>query len=155
MSHSEGRAMNDRQARLMELALHGFGCSQVLVLEALEARGETSPELVRAVSGLHGGLGFSGKICGALTGGCCALGLYAGKGAAGEVEDARLSLMVNDLVDWFEGEYGPRHGGIDCANILQDDPRNRLARCPEIVMAVSEQIAEILRANGYDLEQGS
>jgi C_GCAxxG_C_C family probable redox protein len=139
----------------MELALHGFGCSQVLVLEALEARGETSPELVRAVSGLHGGLGFSGKICGALTGGCCALGLYAGKGAAGEVEDARLSLMVNDLVDWFEGEYGPRHGGIDCANILQDDPRNRLARCPEIVMAVSEQIAEILRANGYDLEQGS
>jgi C_GCAxxG_C_C family probable redox protein len=147
--------MSYRQTRMMELALRGFGCSQILVMMALEARGESSPELVRAVSGLHGGLGFSGKICGALTGGCCALGLYAGRGAVGEVEDARLALMVNELVEWFEGEYEPRYGGIDCADILQDDQRNRLTRCPEIVTAVLEEIAQILKANGYDLEQGS
>jgi C_GCAxxG_C_C family probable redox protein len=141
--------MSDRQAKMMELALQGFGCSQILVLEALEARGEPSPELVRAVSALHGGLGFSGRICGALTGGCCALGLYAGKGAKGETEDPRLGLMVNELVEWFDEEYGPRYGGINCANILQDDPKNRLTRCPEIVLAVSEKIAEILKANDY------
>ena len=147
--------MTDSRTRMMELALKGYGCSQMLVMMALEDRGESSPELVRAISGLHGGLGFSGKICGALTGGCCALGLYAGRGAAGEVEDARLMPMVQELVDWFEQEYGPRYGGIDCATILQDDARNRLKRCPEIVTAVSERIAEILRANDYDLEQGS
>jgi C_GCAxxG_C_C family probable redox protein len=147
--------MSDRLSRMMELALQGFGCSQILVMEALQARGETSPELLRAVSALHGGLGFSGRICGALTGGCCALGLYAGKGAKGETEDPRLTLMVNELVDWFESEFKPHYGGIDCADILQDDPKNRLTRCPEIVTAVSEKIAEILKANDYDPEQGS
>ncbi len=147
--------MTDRRMRMMELGLRGFGCSQILVMMALEARGESSPELVRAVSALHGGLGFSGKTCGALTGGCCALGLYAGRGAAGEVEDARLPLMVTELVEWFEGEYEPRYGGIDCADILQDDQRNRLTRCPAIVAAVFEEMAQILKANGYDLEQGS
>jgi C_GCAxxG_C_C family probable redox protein len=140
---------------MMELGLQGYGCSQILVKLALEAQGRDSADLVRAVSGLHGGLGFSGKICGALTGGCCVLGLYAGRGGAGEVEDARLMPMVQDLVEWFEQEFGPRYGGIDCATILQDDSRNRMARCPEIVAAVFEEIRQILRANGYDLEQGS
>ncbi len=140
---------------MMELALQGFGCSQILVKMALEAQGKDHVDLVRAVSGLHGGLGFSGKTCGALTGGCCVLGLYAGRGAAGEVEDARLMPMVQELVEWFEQEYGPRYGGIDCATILQDDSRNRLARCPEIVTAVFEKIAQILSANDYALEHGS
>ncbi len=141
--------------RMMELALQGFGCSQILVKMALEAQSKDDVGLVRAVSGLHGGLGFSGKTCGALTGGCCVLGLYAGRGAAGEVEDARLMPMVQELVEWFEREYEPRYGGIDCADILQDDSRNRLTRCPEIVTAVFDKIAQILTANGYDLERGS
>jgi C_GCAxxG_C_C family probable redox protein len=142
------------RARVMELGLRGHGCSQILVLLALERQGKENTDLVRAVSGLHGGLGFSGKTCGALTGGCCVLGLYAGRGAAGEVQDARLVPMVQELVEWFEEEYAPRYGGIDCAAILQDDPRNQLTRCPEIVAGVFDKVAQILGANGYELEQG-
>jgi C_GCAxxG_C_C family probable redox protein len=147
--------MSDWQARVIELGMQRFGCSQILVLLALGAQGKENPDLVRAVSGLHGGLGFAGKTCGALTGGCCVLGLYAGRGASGEVEDARLALMVQELVQWFEQEYGARYGGIDCATILQDDARNQLKRCPEIVAGVFDEIVQILGANEYELEQGS
>jgi hypothetical protein len=96
---------------------------------------------------LHGGLGFSGKLCGVLTGGCCVLALHAGRGAPEESEDPRLTLMICDLVAWFEQEYGSQFGGIDCGDILNDDARNKLTRCPVIVMAVSRKVEEILAAN--------
>jgi C_GCAxxG_C_C family probable redox protein len=146
--------MVDRQMRMLELGLQGFGCSQILLMMALEAQGKGNEDLVRAVSGLQGGLGITGKTCGALTGGCCVLGLHAGKGKRAESDDARLLLMTQTLVDWFEKEYEPRFGGTDCADILQDEPRNRHERCPEIVGAVFDKVAEILSANGYDLKKG-
>jgi len=144
-----GGAMGDE--RMMELALQGFGCSQILMLMALEARGTSNPELVRAVSGLHGGLGYSGKVCGALTRGCCLLALHAGKGGPEESEDPCLGPMVAGLVAWFEEEYTPRYGGTDCAVILGEDPGNRLSRCPRIVEEVLARIRETLKVNGYDL----
>ena len=65
-----------------------------------------------------------------------------------------LTPMVQELVQWFEQEYGPRYGGIDCATILQDDARNQLTRCPGIVAGVFDKIVQMLGANGYELEQG-
>src|SRR6266545_3446317 len=94
-----------------------------------------------------------GKACGALTGGCCVLGLFAGKGTPQERGDERLSIMLASLVEWFDQEYGSRYGGIDCTNILEDDPRNQLTRCPQIVLATFEKLNEILEANDYRLDQ--
>jgi hypothetical protein len=136
--------MGADQFRSMELALQGFGCSQVLLLLALEKQGKTAPELVRAVSGLHGGLGFTGKTCGALAGGCCVLGLYLGRGTPEETEDPGLNASIRCLVDWFEQDVGKRYGGIDCSTILAGDPRNRLSRCPEIVASVHAKVHELL-----------
>ncbi len=130
--------------RAMELALQGFGCSQVLVLLALEKQGKSVPELVRAVSGLHGGLGFTGKTCGALAAGCCVLGLHLGRGTPEESEDPGLNAAIRCLVEWFEEDVGKRYGGIDCATILAGDPRNRLSRCPGIVGSIHEKVQELL-----------
>ncbi len=137
--------------RLVELGLEGFGCSQILVLRALEELGKENPELVRAASGLHGGLGFSGKVCGALTGGCCVLAMHGGRGTAAEESDPDLHLVIQDLVDWFETDVAPRYGGIDCDDILAGDPRNRQIRCPEIIADVAAKLDELLarrEANG-------
>ncbi len=139
------------QERMTELAMQGFGCSQILMAIALEARGTSNPDLLRAVSGLHGGVGFSGRLCGALTGGACVLALYAGKGTPAEHEDVRLAPMVASLVDWFEEEYMRRYGGTDCSTILGGDPANRTARCPRIVEEVLARIAETLKVNDLDL----
>ncbi len=145
--------MSDASLRMMELSMQGFGCSQIMMLLALEAQGKSNPDLVRAVSGLQGGLGFSGKTCGCLTTGCCLLGLYAGRGTAEEVEDSRMQPMIQALVEWFEQEYTGKYGGIDCTVILQGDPRNQVSRCPGVVMETLIKVREILAENEIAFDQ--
>ena len=133
----------------MDLAMQGYQCSQILMVLALEAQGKENPDLVKAMSGLVGGMGC-GKTCGALTGGSCVLGLYAGKDSSENNSDDRLQGMLRQFVDWFEAEYTVRYGGIDCADIVQDDMRNRMARCPTIVIESLEKLKEILAENNYE-----
>jgi C_GCAxxG_C_C family probable redox protein len=146
--------MTDEFMRMLDLAGHGFQCSQILLIMGLEAQGKSNPDLVRAMSGLVGGLGFCGKTCGSLTGGACLLGLYAGKGEAEEMEDSRLNDMVKELVEWFEQETEPVYGGIACDDILEKDPSNRMARCPQLILKTLDKVTEILTANEYDLAGG-
>ena len=141
--------MNEDSLRMMELAMQGFQCSHILMLLALEAQGKQNPDLIRAMSGLVAGLGC-GKTCGVLTGGCCLLGLYAGKGTAEGHPDERLAEMLRRFVEWFEAEYTGRYGGIHCSEILADDPRNRLTRCPSVLLESLQQLKSILKESGYD-----
>lgn len=143
--------MNDFLMRLMELSSQGFFCSQILMILRLEAEGKENPDLVRALGGLAGGLGFCQRICGALTGGACLIAYYASKGAPGEMPDGRLNEMIAELVKWFEEEACGQYGGTDCAVILDGDMNNRRTRCPKIVEDVYNKVMEILSANGYDL----
>ena len=140
--------------RMIQLAGQGFYCSQVLLVMGLEAQGKSDPDLIRSMAGLAGGLGFTGDTCGALTGGACLLGLYAGRGAPEEQEDEKLNLMVSELVDWFSEEYGKIYGGIRCEIILGDDPRNRTARCPNMVFGTYEKVKALLIEYGFDLSGG-
>jgi C_GCAxxG_C_C family probable redox protein len=142
--------MDDTDVRMMELSLQGFGCSQILALMALEGQGKTNPDLVRAMTGLLGGM-FRGKACGALTGGCCVLGLFAGNGDESEIADSRLEPMMTAFTEWFDAEVGERYGGIDCDAILAEDPALRRTRCPEIVRQAFRKLVEILEDNDYHL----
>ena len=146
--------MNDETFRLISLAGQGFYCSQILLLMGLEAQGKSNPDLVRAVAGLAGGLGFTGDTCGALTGGACLLGLYAGKGLPEEPEDEKLNLMISELVEWFTEEFGKLHGGIRCETILGDDPRNRSVKCPSLTIGTFEKVKALLIEYGFDLTGG-
>ena len=146
--------MNDDSFRVMDMALKGYQCSQILVALALEAQGKQNQDLLRAMSGLLGGM-HSGKTCGALTGGCCMLGLYAGWGTPDAAQDERLSTMLNEFVEWFESEYTQRYGGVQCAEIVHDDMRNKLARCPGIVAESLARLKEILAEHHYDFDRSS
>ena len=146
--------MTDEMLRMIQLEGQGFYCSQVLLVMGLEAQGKSDPDLIRSMAGLAGGLGFTGDTCGALTGGACLLGLYAGRGAPEEQEDEKLNLMVSELVDWFSEEYGKIYGGIRCEIILGDDPRNRTARCPNMVFGTYEKVKALLIEYGFDLSGG-
>ncbi|MEW6402285.1 MAG: DVU_1555 family C-GCAxxG-C-C protein [Chloroflexota bacterium] len=141
----------DELDELMELRKQGFYCSQILILQGLEMMGKENPDLVRAMHGLAGGLGFSGELCGALSGGAALAGLYAGKGTSAQPEDARLDFIVMDLVKWFKVEYGEQFGGIRCEEILANDSRNQMIRCPILVTGVLQKVKELLVENGYDL----
>jgi len=139
--------------RMIELHFQGFHCSQILLYLGLEAQGKNDPDLIRAMNGLASGMGFSGEICGALTGGACLLGLYAGRGTLDEEEHPNLYLMITQLVEWFSVEFGEKYGGIHCSSILDDDPRNRTVRCPPLLAGVYEKVKGLLVENGFDLTQ--
>ena len=93
-------------------------------------------------------MGFSGRTCGALTGGCCLLGYFIGKGEAEELEDPDAAAMIRELVEWFEEVMGETYGGCSCEQILDGDPGNKMRRCPRIVEGVFEKCLEILQKNG-------
>jgi len=140
----------DELLRMMELKQQGFFCSQILLSMALQDRGESNPALIRAARGLAGGLGFAGETCGALTGGACLLGLYAGKGLPDEPDDPRLDQMVQELVIWFRAEHGELYGGIRCDDILAGESANMRARCPGLVVSTYEKTRELLQAYAPD-----
>lgn len=146
--------MTTETVRMFELAQKGFTCSQILLSLGLEAQGKSDPDLIRAMSGLAGGIGFCGDVCGALTGGACLVGLYAGRGTSQEEEDPKLNLMISQLVEWFSAQFGEMYGGIQCSVILDDNPKNRTARCPALVTGVYEKVKSLLSENGFDLTQG-
>lgn len=141
----------EEQNPLATLRQQGFYCSQILILQGLEMLGKENPDLVRAMHGLAGGLGFSGELCGALTGGASLLGLYAGKGTPEQEEDPRLFFMAEDLVKWFKAEYGEQFGGVRCEEILAGDSQNQAKRCPEMVAGVLQKVKDLLVENGFDL----
>jgi C_GCAxxG_C_C family probable redox protein len=141
----------DELDRVRELRRQGFFCSQIMLIMGMELQGKENPDLVRAMNGLAGGIGFTGETCGALTGGACLLGLYAGKGTPEQEEDPRLLFMAEELVRWFKDDYGAKYGGIRCEEILNGDRNNMSLRCPQMVMSTFEKVKALLVENGFDL----
>ena len=146
--------MNEGLFRIVELAGQGFFCSQILLQMGLDALGRENPELIKAIGGLPGGLGFCGKNCGALTGGSCLISLYAGKGTPEETPDTRLNEMISELVKWFEETYGSVYGGINCSDLIENNPANMKERCPKMVLATYEKVSEILLKYDYNMSTG-
>ena len=60
----------------------------------LDALGQENPDLIRSVSALAGGIGFSGEVSGALTGGACLVSLCAGRGRSDEDENPEMRIMI-------------------------------------------------------------
>jgi hypothetical protein len=144
--------MTDFDIRMLQLAQKGYGCSQILMQLALKARGEDNPAMVRSMAGLAYGCGAGHATCGTLTGACCVLGLYAGKGADEEPGSERLRLMLQELSEWFEEKVGGPHGGISCETIVgAEGPDASRQRCGAIVADTYAKVMEILAANGFDL----
>lgn len=137
--------------RMKELRQQGFFCSQILMILGLEMQGKSNPDLIGSMHGLAGGLGFSGEVCGGLTGGACLLGLYAGKREPTDQEDPRLDFMVGDLVKWFKDNFGERYGGIRCDEIVGNQTGNLSTRCPVIVAETLQKVKELLIENGFEL----
>jgi len=130
--------------RMLELSKQGFQCAQILILLALESEGKENNDLVRAIGGLNLGLSDTNGPCGALTGGCCYISYFAGKGDANELEDPAYKKMLSGYAAWFRAEYGDQI----CSRILDGDMKNMPARCPGIIQASYVKATEILKENG-------
>jgi len=143
--------MDDQAIRLLQWAAKGYTCSQILLLMGLEAREETNPGLVRAMAGLAYGCGTGRASCGALTGGCCLLALYAGKGSDAESGSDQLPAMLQDLSEWFAARVGDPANALTCeAFVGQDGPAASRPRCGALVAETYAKVLEILQAYAFD-----
>jgi hypothetical protein len=134
--------MSDAAKEIRRMAAQGYCCSQIMVKIGLDARQEENPELLDAVAGLCNGLHF-GLVCGVLTGAACLLSLYDKKNAASD--------MIPKLVDWFETTYAQSCKGINCEDILEGNPVNKLERCPKIMEETIEKCRMLLAGFGYEI----
>jgi C_GCAxxG_C_C family probable redox protein len=144
--------MNNEAFRIFQLASQGFCCSQMMLKLALEEEGKDNPDLIRAMNGLCGGIGFSGKTCGVLTGGISILGLYAGKGVPEEVKGEDFSKMIKEFMDWFSEEFESTEcNDIVGYPIINDDSgvENYPVKCGDIVIKGYNKIQEILEQYDY------
>jgi len=134
--------MENDVMRLHQLLREGCCCSSAIVKLGLELKGQKNLQLVQAVSGLCRGL-YSGLVCGALTGAVCMVNIVDPENANAEI--------VPELVEWFRNACEEEYGGIDCRDILRDDPANRAARCPALIEKTYLQAKQLLSDYGREL----
>lgn len=143
--------MDDTFIRMMQRSREGYSCSQIIMLLGLDARGEKNPDLVRAMAGLAYGCATGRGTCGALTGACCLLALYAAKGDDDETQSDRFPLMQQELVDWFADGMGRSPGRFTCADIVgAEGPAASRHRCGTIVIETYTKVMDILMDNDFD-----
>jgi hypothetical protein len=144
--------MEDRMIQMLKLAGRGYTCSQIIILLGLEIRGEINPGLVRAMAGLAYGCGTGQASCGVLTGGCCLLALFAGKGSDEETGSEKLTAMLEDLQGWFGERLGDPSGTMACESIVgQEGPAASRQRCGELLSDAFSKVLEILQTYEFDL----
>ena len=121
--------VDDCAAKAGALYDGGYNCTQS-VLQA--STGRSDPELLAMAEAFGGGIGTSGCLCGAVTGGVMALGLW-GQGA-----------RSGELVAAFREEFR-----TTCCRGLSKDyrwlSREHKANCRRITVATAGMVAKLLK----------
>lgn len=138
--------------KMFKLANSGYCCSQILMMMCLEDKDMENVQLVKAMSGLCGGVGNLGKTCGVATAGACVFGLYAGKGTDTEDRNDNLRKMIQEYIHWFEDEYE----STECVDMITVDVLKGInesdaypVKCGNMLQKAYGKINEILKEYGY------
>jgi len=130
--------------KTLKLMAQGLMCAQIPLIYALESEDEENSSLIRTLSGLNMGLTDMSGPCGALTGGCCLISYFTGKGDEVELEDPAFKDMISEFTKWFKEKYGSQI----CIELIDGDVNNTLVRCPEMMQQSYLKAVEILQRNG-------
>lgn len=116
---------------MLEYRLKGYCCSQIMIDMGLKNMGTESQTMVNAAGGLCFGMN-QGRNCGILTAAMMLLHLADPKEA--DLKHCR------DFFDWFEGNFG----SIDCEDLLEGNPLNKVEKCPMMIKASLTELSEML-----------
>jgi C_GCAxxG_C_C family probable redox protein len=98
----------------------GLNCAQAVLRAVAEARGLSCPQCIPGVAlAMGGGVGHTGHICGAATGGALAIGLAVDRATAGGMAEKKQAAcrVAGRLVREFAAVFG----SADCRDILGFD----------------------------------
>ena len=99
--------------RSEELFQQGFCCAESVLQAIAESRGIKSELIPKIATGLCGGVGRTGGICGAVSGGVLAINMLAGRSSADQSPDGNIRL-----VRAFLGEFERKFGAIHCQRLI-------------------------------------
>ena len=105
---------------------------------------EENPQLVKAMGGLGGGIGYCGDTCGCLTGSACAIGYFLGNLAPEEKEDAQMKPAVQEVYQWFRQKTEEEFGAFYCKDITHLDWGVIMEKCPGLIADTYTKVMEIL-----------
>lgn len=143
--------MDDTLIKMLKYSSKGFSCSQIIILLGLELRDESNPSLVRSMAGLSYGCGTGESACGVLSGACCLIALYTGKGSTEEDNSEKLPITLQELNEWFESTTGQKYGGITCNAIVGEaGPEASRGICGEILKETFAFTIDLL--GRYDID---
>ncbi len=147
--------MNDTDLRILQLHGSGYCCAQIMIILCLENMQRENPDLVRAAQGLCLGLGDCSGACGILSGGICAISLYAGKGTDHEQPDEQLPVLVESYRDWFQEKATAQYGGFSCEAILGEKSLTpKPERCGQLLNESYAHLINLLLEAGFDPAEG-
>jgi C_GCAxxG_C_C family probable redox protein len=158
--------LKDVQTARSELAVERFcdgcNCSQA-VLSAFAQRYGLGEELaMRIASGLGGGVGCMGDVCGTLSGAALVLGLELGPKKSQDT-DAKEATYV--AIRQLQERFIERHGSNRCKELLEKDISNPEAyqqvkalglfktRCPQFVGTAVNLLNEMLKEKKPPMKQ--
>jgi C_GCAxxG_C_C family probable redox protein len=99
----------------VEKFLSGFNCAQSVLYAFGPELGLDGETALKVATGLGGGMGGRGEVCGAVTGGILALGLKYGRGEKAEKGVTREAYQkTGELMAAFERV----HGSCMCRSLL-------------------------------------
>ena len=140
---------------------NAYNCAQSVLSAFRDETGLDNDLALRIATGLGAGMGRTGEVCGAVTGGILVLGLRHGRGAAdGRPATEHTYLKTVELMERFAA----RHGSWVCRDLLRgydlkteegrrhakaEDTMGRICRpCVHSVIEILERMKEEDPARG-------
>ncbi len=95
------------------------GCAQCVVGSIMDVFEIDAPAAFRATTGFSGGMGCTGRTCGALSGGIISIGLIVGRDRDNMKDPKRLRWdnfgLVKELIERYEASYG----SLECRKVQE------------------------------------
>ena len=168
---SEKELLEEVEKRAFKYSQEYKACSQCTLLPIQEVFDLTSDDVLKGATGFAGGIGRSGSVCGALSGGVMALGLLYGRDGETmkhpdenvrsrrreEIEE-KLGILIKKLRSKFEEDYGTIicddietklfGRSFDKWNPEDREEKGRLGgyedKCPTVVGKAARWVAELI-----------
>lgn len=106
------RAFSDRAVALFQ---SGYNCAEAMLRAAAEELGRDPNTVSSLATGLGGGVGRTGNLCGALTGGVLALGLAVGRESPTDTDRKEVAYAQARLL---EARFEAAHGTLNCRELI-------------------------------------
>ena len=143
--------MQSRTTQVLESFSGGYNCCQSLLATYGEIHGLDRTTALKLGSGMGGGLGHTGEVCGFVSAACLLLGLKHG------TDDPAAKLKVNPICLEFCDEFKAKYSSVNCKDIIKRDIRTMEATLKAKEEGVFQicgecgQFAAELLENKYDI----